>query len=187
MIHRMRHGEPARTRHRGITMIRRARMAFLGAITTVLLAAAHVPGSRASLDPAAGWRALLQTAGCPPQVAHDLAVRIERMAGPAPGPDHEGAITAMQRAEQVTHLAVGQHGLRLTTTQLDAALMALFGHPAMAAPNSGTGTESTASPDQHDQNVRASATPPQQPVGQPFTTRQAVELLCEWLPTPARR
>jgi hypothetical protein len=187
MIHRLRHGEPARTRHRGITMIRRARMAFLGAITTVLLAAAHVPGSRAALDPAAGWRALLQGAGCPPQVAHDLAVRIERMAGPAPGPDHEGAITAMQRAEQVTHLAVGQHGLRLTAAQLDAALMALFGHPAMASPNSGSGTESTVFPGQHDRTPHASAAPPHQSVGQLFTTRQAVELLCEWLPTPARR
>ena len=187
MIHRMRHGEPARTRHRGITMIRRARMAFLGAITTVLLAAAHVPGSRASLDPAAGWRALLQTAGCPPQVAHDLAVRIERLAGPPPVPDHDGAVTAMQCAEQITHLAVGRHGLRFNDAQLDSILLALLGTAAPTDPLSGTGDDAATHAGGRGGIAPASAPSLEQYVGPPFTTRQAVELLREWLPTPARR
>lgn len=162
-------------------MIFRARLAFLAALVSALLSAAHARPPLGVLDPAARWRVLLAAAGCPPAVAHDLAVRIQRMAGPQPGADQDGAMTAARIAEQITHLAVGRHGLQLTPAQFDAALVVLIG--SAEQPRHGIGAisepacvvgqpSSPAAPSEH---------------GQPFTTKHAQELLREWLPTPGPR
>jgi len=146
-----------------------------------LMAATRVPPSRAALDPAASWRALLAAAGCPPGVAHDLAVRIERLAGAPSAPNADVAVTAAQRAEQITHLVVGRHGLQLSQAQLDAALSALIGTPASSDRASGSvhGPSTDADP-----APKAEATPEHH---EPFTTKHAVEQLREWLPTPVPR
>lgn len=162
-------------------VLRRARLAWLAAMSLALIAATRVPPSPGALDPAASWRALLAAAGCPPAVAHELSVRIERLEGGPPATDPEGALSAAQRAEQITHLAVGRHGLQLTTTQFDAALSALFGRQGASHEQGG---------DRGDPSTNAGRAPPHQAAGdptEPFTTRHAVELLREWLPTPAQR
>ncbi|MBM4051719.1 MAG: hypothetical protein FJ270_03100 [Planctomycetes bacterium] len=160
-------------------MIRRARGALLVAMTLALGVAMHAPPSLAALDPAAPWRVLLVTAGCPPGVAHDLAVRIERMAGQPPGPDQDGAVTMARIAEQITHLAVGRHGLQLSPAQLDAVLAVLVGGAGSPEQNT-TGADERQSSD-----PRPSDRPSPGDTPQPFTTRNAHDLLCEWLPTPA--
>ncbi len=159
----------------------RARLALLCWMSLALLAATHAPPVRDALDPSAAWRKLLAAAGCPPELAHDLSVRIERLAGPPPAADPHGAITAMQRAEQIMHLAGGRHGLQLTTAQLDAALTALFG----SSPSSREGSGARGDP-----STTADQAPPAPAVAEhpePFTTRHAAAQLREWLPTPAPR
>ena len=160
---------------------RRARLAWLAAMGLALMAATRVPPSRAALDPAASWRALLTAAGCPPELAHELSVRVERLAGPLPAADPDDAITAAQRAEQITHLVVGRHGLQLTPVQLDAALTTLFGSPAASGESAN---------DRGDPSTAAARSPPAPAAAaptEPFTTRHALEHLREWLPTPVPR
>jgi|LauGreDrversion4_2_1035121.scaffolds.fasta_scaffold47996_2 hypothetical protein len=175
------HPDGVQVRHAPSRALRRARLAWLAAMSLALMAATRVPPSRAAHDPAASWRALLTAAGCPPGIAHDLAVRIECLAGAPPGPNEDVAVTAAQRAEQITHLVVGRHGLQLSQAQLDAALTTLVGTPASSDRASGSvhgpSTNADAAP-------KAAATP--EPI-EPFTTRHAVEQLREWLPTPAPR
>ncbi len=157
----------------------RARLAAFLAMSLALLAATQAPSSSAALDPAASWRALLTAAGCPPGLAHDLAIRIERLAGPPPGPNEDVAVTAAQRAEQIRHLVVGRHGLQLTPAQIDAALAALIGAPASSGRSSHV---MHGPPVDADAASLAQATP--EPL-HPFTTRHAVDQLREWLPTAA--
>jgi hypothetical protein len=159
----------------------RARLGMLCLMSLALLAATHAPPARAALDPAAAWRMLLTAAGCPPELAHDLSVRVERLAGPPATADPDDAITTMQRAEQITHLAGGRHGLQLTTAQLDAALTAIFGS---AAPSGEGGVDRGApsTPAARSPPAPAAAAPTE-----PFTTRHAARQLREWLPTPAPR
>lgn len=167
--------------HTPTRVLGRARLAWFAAMSLVLMAATRSSPSRTALDPAASWRALLTAAGCPLDLAHDLAVRIERLAGAPPGPDEDVAVTAAQRAEQITHLVVGRHGLQLSQAQLDAALATLIGTPASSDgasnPVHGPSTDADAAP-------KTAATPKR---NEPFTTRHAVEQLREWLPTPAQR
>ncbi|MBU6209537.1 MAG: hypothetical protein KGR22_06475 [Planctomycetes bacterium] len=150
-------------------------------MSLALMAAARVPPSRTPLDPAAAWRMLLAAAGCPPELAHDLSVRVERLAGPPPAADPDDAITAAQRAEQITHLVVGRHGLQLTPAQLDAALTTLFGSAEPSVEGGG---------DRGDSSTAAARSPPAPAAAaptEPFTTRHAARQLREWLPTPAPR
>lgn len=168
-------------RHAPCRSLRRARLAWLAAMSLALLAATHAPPARAALDPAAAWRMLLAAAGCPPELAHDLSVRVERLAGPPPAADPDDAITAAQRAEQITHLVVGRHGLQLTHAQLDAALTTLFGSPAASGESAN---------DRGDSSTAAARSPPAPAAAaptEPFTTRHAAQQLREWLPTPAPR
>ncbi|MBM4110630.1 MAG: hypothetical protein FJ254_04620 [Phycisphaerae bacterium] len=162
------------------SFVHRARLALITAMSSVLLSSTNAVPRVAALDPAASWRELLATAGCPPGVAHDLAVRIERLAGPPPARAQPGAVTAEQRAEQITHLAVGRHGLQLTPAQLDAALAALFSPAESGDHGADTGGGPSAA------HIHARTSVPAEP-GRPFTTRLALELLREWLPTPAQR
>jgi hypothetical protein len=166
-------------RHTRSRVLHRARLVWLAAMSLALVAASYLPPSHDALDPAAAWRALLVAAGCPVELAHDLAVRIEQLAGAPPGPGEDVAVTAAQQAEQITHLAVGRHGLRLTPAQLDAALVALIGTPSSsgraASSLQGPSTDADAAP-------KAAATPE---TLEPFTTRHAQALLREWLPTAA--
>lgn len=193
MRHPNRHGAPVQgssmshrpnglqRRHAPCRSLRRARLAWLAAMSLALMAATRVPPSPAALDPAASWRALLAAAGCPPELAHELSVRVERLSGPPPAADPDVAITAAQRAEQITHLVVGRHGLQLTPAQLDAALTTLFGSPAASGESAN---------DRGDPSTDAARSPPAPATAaptEPFTTRHAVEQLREWLPTPAPR
>lgn len=178
MNHRTDGARTSRERH---IMMLRARLGLLAAMGLMLIAAAHAPHARGALDPAASWRTLLAAAGCPPVVAHDLAVRIERLAGRPPGPGVTGELTAAQRAGQIAHLAMGRHGLQLTTAQLDAAIAALVSSPATPDHGSGAGSDRSAANEQSPSAPAASAS------SQPFTTRHAHELLREWLPSPAQR
>lgn len=164
-------------------MMQRARSVFLVVLSLTLLAAAHVPQPRGSLDPASSWRFLLTAAGCPPHGAHDLAVRIERLSGTPPQGDAGMELMARQVAQQITHLAFGEHGLRLTPSQLDAAIELLVGHPA----SSGGDRSAAADAVTGQPGSTAQAMPMHSLPAEPFTTRHAREALSEWLPSPGPR
>jgi len=164
-------------------MITRARFALIAAISIGLLAGTWLPPSRPALDPAAPWCALLINAGCVPARAHDLAIRIERVVGRPPPAAHGVAGTARQLAEQIAHLAVGRHGLQLTPSQLDTAIMTLAGNVDLSI------HERNAEGGKPPTGARPSRPPPpvRQDPGQPFTTHHARAQLEEWLPTPGPR